>query len=348
MRNDHCFKPLHLGLLAARGNQFHSIFPSAIFIIKQAFPHYCMKTRYQLFSSTKIVLPHLTRQMWNSNTLISTFSLPLGSAERALWQSVSMFTPVSKHVFSISGFIFGSYFTCFTHFQSLYHCRFTLNCVCVCVCALSRFLSDLILKTPDRVSESQHAGALSHLSDEGFQVSLGQSFFLHILSMLFQPLVSSEAKEEPDTNLIPLSVFLFILWVFNWSASTLTRQVTNAELYNFKGLIKCRKGHLRLSWGYPGRDWHGWLLQADFKEWADYVNIAGWLCDRMNYNMAQRSSSCYWAMHKYIFVVQSLSHVKLFVTPWAAAHQAPLSSTISQSLLKFIFIELVILSNHPR
>ena len=83
--------------------------------------------------------------------------------------------------------------------------------VCVCVCALSRFLSDLILKTPDRVSESQHAGALSHLSDEGFQVSLGQSFFLHILSMLFQPLVSSEAKEEPDTNLIPLSVFLFIL-----------------------------------------------------------------------------------------------------------------------------------------
>ena len=140
MRNDHCFKPLHLGLLAARGNQFHSIFPFAIFIIKQAFPHYCMKTRYQLFSSTKIVLPHLTRQMWNSNTLISTFSLPLGSAERAPWQSVSMFTPVSKHVFSISGFIFGSYFTCFTHFQSLYHCRFTFNSVCVCVCTFKIFV----------------------------------------------------------------------------------------------------------------------------------------------------------------------------------------------------------------
>ena len=32
--------------------------------------------------------------------------------------------------------------------------------------------------------------------------------------------------------------------------------------------------------------------------------------------------------------------------PWTAACQAPLSSTISQSLLKFMFIELVMLSNH--
>ncbi|CAI9169129.1 unnamed protein product [Rangifer tarandus platyrhynchus] len=32
--------------------------------------------------------------------------------------------------------------------------------------------------------------------------------------------------------------------------------------------------------------------------------------------------------------------------PWTAACQAPLSSTISQSLLKFMFIELLMLSNH--
>ena len=33
---------------------------------------------------------------------------------------------------------------------------------------------------------------------------------------------------------------------------------------------------------------------------------------------------------KHIFVVaQSLSHVRLFVTPWTAARQASLSSTIS-------------------
>ena len=42
----------------------------------------------------------------------------------------------------------------------------------------------------------------------------------------------------------------------------------------------------------------------------------------------------------------SFSHcVQLFETPWTTAHQAPLSSTISQSLLKFISIELVMLSN---
>ena len=45
-------------------------------------------------------------------------------------------------------------------------------------------------------------------------------------------------------------------------------------------------------------------------------------------------------------VAWSLSHVQLFVTPWTAAHQASLSFTISQSLLKFKSIELVMLSNH--
>ena len=34
------------------------------------------------------------------------------------------------------------------------------------------------------------------------------------------------------------------------------------------------------------------------------------------------------------------------LTPWTAAQQGPLSSIISQSLLKFMFIELVMLSNH--
>ena len=35
------------------------------------------------------------------------------------------------------------------------------------------------------------------------------------------------------------------------------------------------------------------------------------------------------------------------MTPWTVAHQPPLSSTISQSLLKFMSIKLMILSNHP-
>ena len=39
-----------------------------------------------------------------------------------------------------------------------------------------------------------------------------------------------------------------------------------------------------------------------------------------------------------VAVVQLLSHVRLFVTPWTAAHQTFLSLTISQSLPKFMSI----------
>ena len=45
-------------------------------------------------------------------------------------------------------------------------------------------------------------------------------------------------------------------------------------------------------------------------------------------------------------VVQSLSRVWLFVTPWAAARQTSLSFTISQNLLKLMSIESVMPSNH--
>ena len=44
--------------------------------------------------------------------------------------------------------------------------------------------------------------------------------------------------------------------------------------------------------------------------------------------------------------VQSLSHVRLFATPWTAACQASLSFTNSRSLLKLMSIESVMPSNH--
>ena len=47
-----------------------------------------------------------------------------------------------------------------------------------------------------------------------------------------------------------------------------------------------------------------------------------------------------------VVVVQSLNHVRLFATPWTAARWAFLSFTMSQSLLKFMSIELVMPSNH--
>ena len=46
-----------------------------------------------------------------------------------------------------------------------------------------------------------------------------------------------------------------------------------------------------------------------------------------------------------VFVVQSLSRVRLFATSWTAAPQAPLSFTVSWSFLQFMSIESVMVSN---
>ena len=63
---------------------------------------------------------------------------------------------------------------------------------------------------------------------------------------------------------------------------------------------------------------------------------------------------CHWSGGPHIYrflsvqfsLVQSLSHVRLFATPWTAACQASLSITKSQSLLKLTSIESVMPSNH--
>ena len=54
-----------------------------------------------------------------------------------------------------------------------------------------------------------------------------------------------------------------------------------------------------------------------------------------------------WSLTKHQFSsVQSISHVRLFASPWTAACQVSLSITNSQSLLKLTSIELVRPSNH--
>ena len=49
----------------------------------------------------------------------------------------------------------------------------------------------------------------------------------------------------------------------------------------------------------------------------------------------------------FVIVIQSQSHVQLFVTPWTATHQAFLSCTTSQGSLKFLSTELLLLFCHP-
>ena len=52
------------------------------------------------------------------------------------------------------------------------------------------------------------------------------------------------------------------------------------------------------------------------------------------------------ALVTWVVFAQSLSCVRLFATPWATACQASLSFTIYSSLLKLMFIESVMPSNH--
>ena len=52
------------------------------------------------------------------------------------------------------------------------------------------------------------------------------------------------------------------------------------------------------------------------------------------------------ALGAFVSSVQSFSHVRLFETPWTAAHQASLSITNSQSLLKLMSKESMMPSNH--
>ena len=73
-------------------------------------------------------------------------------------------------------------------------------------------------------------------------------------------------------------------------------------------------------------------------------------------NLTQRLPCFVWSLKLFFFlhwdnikilaVVQSLSLVQLFVTPWIAGRQPSLSFTISRSLLKFMSIESAMPSNH--
>ena len=59
-----------------------------------------------------------------------------------------------------------------------------------------------------------------------------------------------------------------------------------------------------------------------------------------------RTVACQASLKQAVVVIQSQSLVQLFATPWTATLQASLSFSISQSLLKFMSIESMMLSNH--
>ena len=86
------------------------------------------------------------------------------------------------------------------------------------------------------------------------------------------------------------------------------------------------------------------------KEWHIFHSLEGrsyWWCSQWLYWGTPPHE---WKLTPYckstIIVVQLLSHVQLFATPWTATRLASLSLAIFLSLLKLMPIELVMPSNH--
>ena len=70
-----------------------------------------------------------------------------------------------------------------------------------------------------------------------------------------------------------------------------------------------------------------------------------WIQIRKEVHQGYILSPCLFILYAEFSSVQLLSRVRRFVTPWTAARQASLSFTISQSLFKLMFFELVMPSN---
>ena len=95
---------------------------------------------------------------------------------------------------------------------------------------------------------------------------------------------------------------------------------------------------------------HEWLMLQSLAHWwiqpfrSQQCPGCGWSAGTL-YSSHKNSIIilCFWSI--LLTSVQSLSCVWLFVTPWTAVHQASLSITNSWSLLKLMFIELVMPSN---
>ena len=91
-------------------------------------------------------------------------------------------------------------------------------------------------------------------------------------------------------------------------------------------------------------DYH-FLLQRIFLTHGLNLHLLHWQADSLP--LSHQGSQNYSIVFIFQFSsVQSLSHVRLFVTPQIAAHQASLSITNSQSSLRLMSIESVMPSSH--
>ena len=91
--------------------------------------------------------------------------------------------------------------------------------------------------------------------------------------------------------------------------------------------------------------WSGLYLKLWYFIYCEFFGSGFIFFLILQWNMNYPDDWGCWHLLKSVIVAWLLSYIQLFVTLWTAARQASLSFPISQSLLKFMFIELVILSN---
>ena len=95
--------------------------------------------------------------------------------------------------------------------------------------------------------------------------------------------------------------------------------------------------------------WHNEPLITQFQRCLNVYPYALVFVERAHpgYFKANPRQHIIWATLAQFNSVQSLSYIRLFVTPWTAACQASLSITNSQSLLKLMSIKSVMLPDYP-
>ena len=86
------------------------------------------------------------------------------------------------------------------------------------------------------------------------------------------------------------------------------------------------------------------MATAEFSKFASILSAALSQHHLLGFEKAQLEF--HMSVANFYVAVQSLSHVYLFATSWTAAQQAPLSFTVSWSLLKLMSIKLLMPSNH--
>ena len=163
-------------------------------------------------------------------------------------------------------------------------------------------------------------------------------------------------KESDTTEWLHFLSFYSFFWRRKWQP---TPVFLPGESHGQRGLVGyslwgCKESDMTKQ--LTSKHTQGNQREMKFSLWRQHINnltILCWLVGRgdgadvgprvQSFNYARWKCFGDWTHGS----VQSISHVRLFETPWTAAHQASLSITNSWSLLKLMFIESMMPSNHP-